>query len=56
MNRLLISIIGLLGFCVAKADGIAYSPDGGMRKQILTSSICGCSIWLFQLVTHCVTN
>ena len=30
MNRLLISIIGLLGFCVAKADGLAYSPDGGL--------------------------
>ena len=26
----MISIIGLLGFCVAKADGIAYSPDGGL--------------------------
>ena len=30
MNRLLISIIGLLGFCVAKADNLAYSPDGGL--------------------------
>ena len=30
MNRLLISIIGLLSFCVAKADGLAYSPDGGL--------------------------
>ena len=30
MNRLLISIIGLLGFCVAKADGLGYSPDGGI--------------------------
>ena len=30
MNRLLISIIGLLGFCVAKADNLGYSPDGGL--------------------------
>ena len=31
MNRLLIFIIGLLGFCVAKSDGLAYSPDGGLN-------------------------
>ena len=30
MNRLLISIIGLLGFCVANADNLGYSPDGGL--------------------------
>ena len=30
MNRLLISIIGLLSFCVAKADNLGYSPDGGL--------------------------
>ena len=30
MNRLLISIIGLLGFCVANADSLGYSPDGGL--------------------------
>ena len=30
MNRLLISIIGLLGFCVAKADNLGCSPDGGL--------------------------
>ena len=30
MNRLLISIIGLLGFCAANADNLGYSPDGGL--------------------------
>ncbi len=30
MNRLLISIIVLLGFCVAKAEGLVCSPDGGL--------------------------
>jgi len=30
VNRLLISIIGLLGFCVANADNLGYSPDGGL--------------------------
>ena len=30
LNRLLISIIVLLGFCVAKAEGLVCSPDGGL--------------------------
>ena len=30
MNRLLISIIVLLGFCVANAVDLGYSPDGGL--------------------------
>ena len=30
MNRQLISIIGLLGFCAANADNLGYSPDGGL--------------------------
>ena len=30
VNRLLISIIVLLGFCVANAVDLGYSPDGGL--------------------------
>ena len=35
MNRLLISIIGLLSFCVAKADNLGYSPDGGLNLYVV---------------------